>query len=113
MKVFDPEAMEFKLIQLNGELVDNEAQPQFLTFVRKCKVAYYRIPPEFRDFLMQVHQDSQIVGFEYDFDQAGLNFGVIVSDSDSDSDIVSVSICEEESEESEKSDEEETAELAE
>jgi hypothetical protein len=84
MKVFDPEAIEVKLVELNGEPIPDDAKLEYLTLVRKCKVAYIRITPAFRDFLMMVYQSAKVVGFEYDFDEAGLNFGIIVKDDDDD-----------------------------
>jgi hypothetical protein len=43
-------------------------------------VAYVRISPELRDFLKLCHEKHGVVGFEYDFDNPGLNFGVILSE---------------------------------
>ncbi len=39
-------------------------------------VAYYRISPDFREFLIKCMKQKGVIGFEYDFDS--LNFGVIL-----------------------------------
>lgn len=39
-------------------------------------IAYYRIPVDFRDFLIKCMKQKGVIGFEYDFDS--LNFGVIL-----------------------------------
>lgn len=38
-------------------------------------VAYYRVPPHFKDFLLKCEEEHDIVGFEWD---GTLNFGVIL-----------------------------------
>lgn len=40
--------------------------------------AYIRIPPALRDFLKLCHETSGVIGFEYDFNEMGLNFGVVL-----------------------------------
>ncbi|MCT7958855.1 hypothetical protein [Laspinema palackyanum] len=107
IKVFDPEAIEVQLIHLNGQPIPDDAKLEYQVIVRKCKIAYFRIPPEFRDFLMKVHQDAEIVGFEYNFEEAGLNFGIIVKDNDS------VDSADSESDSDEESDDDGTEDLAE
>jgi hypothetical protein len=41
-------------------------------------VAYYRIDPQFKEFLLKCKEKHGVIGFEYDFD--GLNFGVILGE---------------------------------
>lgn len=40
--------------------------------------AYIRITPQLRDFFKLCHDKHGVIGFEYDFDEAGLNFGLIL-----------------------------------
>lgn len=40
--------------------------------------AYIRISPELRDFFKLCQEKHGVIGFEYDFDDPGLNFGLIL-----------------------------------
>lgn len=41
-------------------------------------IAYIRISPQLRDFFELCHEKHGVIGFEYDFDEASLNFGLIL-----------------------------------
>jgi len=47
-----------------------------LNEVESSGVAYFRISPEFRDFLKICEEKHGVIGFEYEFGE--LNFGVIL-----------------------------------
>jgi hypothetical protein len=40
--------------------------------------AWIRITPQLRDFFKLCHEKHGVIGFEYDFDEGGLNFGLIL-----------------------------------
>lgn len=40
--------------------------------------AYIRITPQLRDFFKLCQEKHGVIGFEYDFEEAGLNFGLIL-----------------------------------
>ncbi len=42
-------------------------------------IAYYRMPPDMRDFIKKCHQQHLVIGFKYQFGE--LNFGVILGKS--------------------------------
>jgi acylphosphatase len=43
-------------------------------------IAYYRIDPEFRDFMKKCVEECGVIGFSYNFDD--LNFGVVLKSPD-------------------------------
>lgn len=44
--------------------------------------AYIRITPQLRDFFKLCHEKHGVIGFEYDFDNPGLNLGVVLKKED-------------------------------
>ncbi|MCT7977576.1 hypothetical protein [Laspinema olomoucense] len=83
MKLFDPEAIDVQIESINNAPIDSNHSVEFTVFVKKAKTAYFRISPQMRDFLLLCHEQNQVIGFDYDFQQGDLNFGIIVKDSDS------------------------------
>ncbi len=86
MQTFEPDALDIKLVTLDGQPIPDDAKLQYLVSVRKIKVAYIRIHPEFRDFLKKVYDNAKVVGFEYDFEEGDLNFGILVKNDETDDD---------------------------
>lgn len=43
-------------------------------------IAYFRISPEFRDFILKCEADFGVIGFSYDFED--LNFGIVLKSSE-------------------------------
>jgi hypothetical protein len=73
------QAFDAGIIQVNPTQ-DEEGKLGFsMTAVGVGGTAYFRITPELRDFLRLCHEKHGVVGFEYDFDEGGFNFGVILS----------------------------------
>jgi len=42
------------------------------------KIAYINLSQEARDFLLLCQETHGVIGFEYDFEQGGLKFGIIL-----------------------------------
>ncbi len=42
--------------------------------------ACFRITPEMRAFLLLCHKSQEIIGFEYDFEEGGKDFNLILGD---------------------------------
>lgn len=40
--------------------------------------AYIRISPELRDFFKLCQEKHGVIGFDYDFEEGGLNFGLVL-----------------------------------
>ncbi|MCT7971257.1 hypothetical protein [Laspinema olomoucense] len=86
MQTFEPDALDIKLVTLDGQPIPDLAKPQYLVSVKNIKVAYIRIHPQLRDFLKKVHDNAKVVGFQYDFEEGDLNFGILVKDDETDDD---------------------------
>jgi hypothetical protein len=84
MQTFEPDALDIKLVTLDGQPIPDDAKLQYLIAVTNIKVAYIRIPSQFRDFLQKVYNNAKVVGFQYDFEEGDLNFGILVKDDDDD-----------------------------
>lgn len=63
--------------KLNIEKVQDE-NANFLSAPEMGATAYYRISREFRDFLINCNEMYGVIGFEYDFEDGNLNFGVVL-----------------------------------
>lgn len=74
MQAFDPAKITAKPVASTGGGIEVS-----LTATGVEGTAYYRIDPKFRDFLKACHEKHGVAGFEYDFGEGGLNFGVILS----------------------------------
>ena len=73
MQAFDP-----SIIQIHPNQTPDGGLTFGMTAVGVKGTAYYRIPQEFKDFLKDCHEKHGVVGFEYDFEEGGFNFGVIL-----------------------------------
>jgi hypothetical protein len=56
----------------------NIKQQWQMTIPEQGPMTYFRITPQMRDFLKLCHEKHGVIGFEYDFDEAGLNFGLVL-----------------------------------
>lgn len=66
--VDDPEAESGKAIRSSWEM----------SVPDQGGTAYIRLTPQLRDFFKLCHDKHGVIGFEYDFDEAGLNFGLVL-----------------------------------
>lgn len=48
--------------------------------IKSGGIAYYRIDPAFRDFLVKCVEECGVIGFSYNFED--LNFGVVLKNTD-------------------------------
>lgn len=87
MIAFDPDELN---IEQDYELVDDPASPSGhgiklkyeMTVPEQEGTAYIRIDPKLRDFFKLCNDKHGVIGFEYDFDEAGLNLGLILKKED-------------------------------
>jgi hypothetical protein len=49
-----------------------------MTVPEQGGVAYIRITPQLRDFFKLCQEKHGVIGFEYDFEEADLNFGLVL-----------------------------------
>ena len=49
-----------------------------MTVPEQGGIAYIRITPQLRDFFKLCQEKYGVIGFEYDFEDPGLNFGVVL-----------------------------------
>lgn len=83
MLAFDPDLIEVDITghDIHGDDIRTLWQ---MKVPEQGGTAYFRIAPEFRDFLKLCHDKHGVIGFEYDFDDLSLNFGVVVKKGDRD-----------------------------
>jgi len=48
--------------------------------IKSGGIAYYRIDPDFREFMQKCVEECGVIGFSYNFDD--LNFGIVLKDTD-------------------------------
>lgn len=78
MITFDPDKIDVKVTK-HDEPVKGLAYSEWeMTVPEQGGTAYIRISPQLRDFFKLCHEKHGVIGFEYDFDEAGLNFGLIL-----------------------------------
>lgn len=72
MLAFDPDKIEVKS-------TDSSRGDWQMTVPEQGGTAYIRISPQLRDFFKLCHEKHGVIGFEYDFEEAGLNFGLVLN----------------------------------
>lgn len=87
MIAFDPDLIDIKITssQIKEEdLKDGKDYTQTtdweMTIPTQKGTAYIRISPQLRDFFLQCQERHKVIGFEYDFEGAGLSFGVVLGE---------------------------------
>ncbi len=90
MLAFDPDKID---VQTNAEVVPDEKSESgysiksnwSMSVPEQGGTAYFRLSPELRNFLKLCHDKHGVVGFEYDFEEGGFNFGIILKKEDEES----------------------------
>jgi hypothetical protein len=81
MIAFDPDQI---IVEDNGREVDFDkkmlTEHWQMRIPKQGGTAWIRITPELRDFLKLRQEKHGVIGFEYDFEEAGLNFGLVLKD---------------------------------
>jgi hypothetical protein len=81
MFAFDPDKIDVEIT--HEEIVTENGQTSMqsnweMSIPEQGGTAWYRLTPEMREFLILVYKKNGVVGFDYDFEEGGFNFGVIV-----------------------------------
>jgi len=78
MIAFDPDKIE---VEITDTQIDNYGKVNVdwnMNVPEQGDITYIQISPELRDFLKLCDTKHGVIGFEYDFEEAGLNFGVVL-----------------------------------
>lgn len=88
MIAFNPDMIE---VEDTGTAIDEDSeminQSWGMRVPTQGGTAYIRISPELRDFFKLCNDKHGVIGFEYDFEEAGLNFGLMLKADDPVSDL--------------------------
>lgn len=81
MIAFDPDKIDVKINAIDIA-VDPDSKmanvPWEMSVPEQGGTAYIRITPQLRDFFKLCQEKHGVIGFEYDFEEAGLNFGLVL-----------------------------------
>lgn len=79
MIAFDPHKIQLDVLQKNPAEPGGQVEVEFKhTIPEQGGTAWIRIDPALRNFFMECQKKHGVIGFTYDFEEGGLNFGLIL-----------------------------------
>lgn len=78
MQAFDPDLVDVKINDVKIVTGEKTKVNWEMSVPEQGGTAYIRITPQLRDFFKLCQEKHGVIGFEYDFEEGGLNFGLIL-----------------------------------
>ena len=78
MIAFNPDKIDVTVKKHHEPTKDIAYSEWQMTVPEQGGTAYIRITPQLRDFFLLCQEKHEVIGFEYDFEEGGLNFGLVI-----------------------------------